>query len=348
MSSVKLKIISPEILLENVEYFSELINSLKIVSIFQTPRWGLVMHESFGYDPYLLLLSDEKGLHASLLFLMDRFTGRVQSIDGPCLDSPDTSLTDILIRTYKRIAYRLGAERVEFRLLPGLETSERVQIFSFRAVKHIDKRSDDIWKRLDKKSVRYSVKKAIRSGVKVYEAKTIKDYLDHVRLSYRSKIRGGMSLYDPEVKNFYKVISSIALHLKNNHKLFLAYLNGKVVATVLYLYNGNLAYYYDVGSDERYHKSAAPDYLMWYSIERLQALKIRTIDLMGLDPSSARSHFKRKFSDEILPNRGFIVSSPKFYIYTLKHYPYAIINFKHIFHSMLRHQLLRFANENKC
>jgi lipid II:glycine glycyltransferase (peptidoglycan interpeptide bridge formation enzyme) len=350
MHSIKVRIIDPKLLLERVKHYSQMVDSLKIRSIFQNPRWGLVMHESFDYDPYLLLLYDLGGsIVASLLFLMDKFTRRTLCLDGPCLDHPNVSLTDISIRAYRRVASGLGAERVEFRLLPGLETSERLQLFSFRAVKHIDKPLDDIWKSFSKQShVRYGVRKAIRSGIRVYEAGKLKDYLDHIRLSYGSKIYGGMSLYDPEVRDFYKIIKNGALYLKNNHKLFLAELDGNVVATVLWLYDGHLAYYYDVGLDRRYATYCAPDYLMWYSIERLHALGIKTVDLMGLAPSSSRSWFKRKFSDEILPNKGFIASSPKFFIYYIRHYPYTVKNFRTYLQSMLRHKLLSLTMKSRA
>jgi len=349
MSSVKLEVVQPDTLLESIDYFSQLVSSLKIRSIFQNPKWGLVMHDSFDYDPYLLLLYDAGGkVIASLLFLMDRSTRRTQSIDGPCLDNPTTSLTDALIRAYKRVALRLGAERVEFRLLPGLETSEKLQLFSFCGVKYLNKPLDDIWKGLDRKSVRNEIKRAIRSGVKIREAEKPKDYLNHIKFSYESKIYGGMSLYDPEVRGFYKVIKSIALHLKHKHKLFLANMDGNVIATVLWLYDDHLAYYYDVGLDRKYAKYYAPDYLMWYSIERLHALGIKTINLMGLDPSHRSSWFKRKYSDKILPNRGFIVSKPKFLIYYIRHYPYSIINFRTYLQSMLRHKLLSLTMKKKA
>jgi lipid II:glycine glycyltransferase (peptidoglycan interpeptide bridge formation enzyme) len=350
MCSTKVDVLNlSELSKAEVGYFSQLVDSLKIRSIFQNPRWSLVMHKSFGYDPYLLLLYDADGkVVASLLFLMDRSTKRIQSIDGPCLDHPSISLTDILIQAYRRIAYRLGAERVEFRLLPDLETSEKLQLFSFRSVKYLNKPLEDIWKGLDKKSVRNNIKRAIRSGVKIREAEKPKDYLDHIKLSYQSKIYGGMSLYDPEVRSFYKVINSIALYLKNNHKLFLANIDGNVIATALWLHDDHLAYYYDIGLDRRYAKYYAPDLLMWYSIERLHALGIKSIDLMGLDPSPSKSRFKRKYSDKILPNRGFIVSKPKFLIYYLRHYPYSVINFRTYLQSMLRHKLLSLTMKEKA
>ncbi|MBS7612454.1 GNAT family N-acetyltransferase, partial [Candidatus Bathyarchaeota archaeon] len=207
-------------------------------------------------------------------------------------------------------------------------------------VKHIDKPLDDIRKGLRRKSIRYEVRKAIHSGVKIYEAKKWKDYSDHIKLSYESKIYGGMSFYDPEVRGFYKVIKSIALYLKNNHKLLLAKVDGNVIATVLWLYDDRLAYYYDVGLDRRYAKYSAPDYLMWYSIERLKALGIKTIDLMDLDPSSSRLWFKRKYSDKILSNRGFIITKPLFFFRYMKHYPYSIGAYRIYLKSMLKHKLL--------
>jgi lipid II:glycine glycyltransferase (peptidoglycan interpeptide bridge formation enzyme) len=343
MCSAKVDVLNVSKLSEaEVEHFSQLVGSLKIHSIFQNPRWGLVMHDSFGYDPYLLLLYDADGkVIASLLFLMDRGSRRTQSIDGPCLDYPTTQ-TDVLIRLYKKVAFLIGAERVEFRMLPSLRSSENLQVFSFRGVKYLNKPLDDIWKSLNRKSVRSMINRAIRSGVKIHEAEKPKDYLDHIKLSYKSKIYGGLSLYDPEVRGFYKVINSIASHLKNNHKLFLANVDGNVIATVLWLYDDHLAYYYDVGLDRRYVKYSAPDYLMWYSIERLHALGIKIIDLMGLNPFHSSSHFKKKYSDKILLNRGFIVSKPKFFIYYIRHYPYSIINFRTYLQSMLKHKLLNF------
>jgi lipid II:glycine glycyltransferase (peptidoglycan interpeptide bridge formation enzyme) len=152
-----------------------------------------------------------------------------------------------------------------------------------------------------------------------------------------------MSLYDPEVRGFYKVIKNIALHLKNNHRLLLAKVDGNVIASKLFLYDGQLAYFYDTGLDRKYVKYSAPDYLTWYAIETLQKLGVKTIDLMGLHPTSSKSHFKRKFSDEILPNRGFITTNLKFYIYYMRYYAYSVKSFRTYFQSMLRHKLLSFT-----
>jgi len=330
MSLIKTKIIKHKDLLKGVDYLEKVVNSLKIGSIFQSLRWGLTLHNVFGYEIYLLLTyGSNSEVVASLLFLRDKYTGIVFCIDGPCLSYPDRQLVDSLVRACKRVAYALRAKRLEFRLLPGLETSESLQVLSFRGIKYIDKPLGEIWRSFSKKShVRYGVKRAIRLGVKIYEARSFQDYLEHIKLSYESKIHGGMSPHTPENRNLPKIIKNIAFYLRENHKLFLARVDDKIIATALWLYSNSRAYYYDVGMDREYKEYYAPYYLMWYSIEKLRLLGVKVIDLMKIDMSSSKSFFKRKYSDKILPNKGFRTTKPSFFWLYMRRYPYAIRAYK--------------------
>lgn len=340
------EIIGPEELKSNITYYCSMVNKLNVCSVFQDPRWGLVIDYAYGYKPYLILFSDSKGeVFSSILMHFDERSKRVLADDAPCAQSSNEYLIDVIINVYRRVVKALlNPLRIEFRIFPCFRTkSTMLRTFSYRATKFVNKPLDELWKGFKKKThVRYNVKKAERLGVKVYEASSERDYNIHIRLQYLSKFYGGLSPYDPHIKDFSKIIEGIKHYLQGNHKLFLAKIDNRVIATTLWIYDSNkkYAYYYDVGLDRRYKKYHAPDALMWYSITKLHSMGIRIIDLMGIDLHSKKSLFKKRYADIILPNKGFIFQNKLFFINYLKHYPYTLFNINIFLRSIIRHRTL--------
>lgn len=339
---MRIKIISSHELNENILYYSYMLDKLKLCSIFQDPRWGLILKNAYGFEPYLLLVYDSRDIIlASMLLIYDKKNNRVLVDDGPCTGDINPDIVDLIIKTYIKFAkLYLKAFRIEFRKFPYVESNYNNFItFSYRGIKNINRSLDDIWKSFKKRTnIRKNVRKAHKFGVRIMEAKTSFDYNIHIKLQYLSKIYGGLSLKDPFIRNYDKIILFIKEILQDNHKLYLAKIDDRIIASALWLFDNKrrYAYYFDVGLDRRFKNYFAPDALMWQSIVDLKKIGIKIIDLMGINLYSESSRFKKRYADILVPNKGFIIQKNIFYLKYLLNNTYIITSSYDLLRNMIR------------
>ena len=312
-------------------------------NIFQTIKWGRVCNSALGCKSYVIMARDAEKILGTLLFTEFLKTKHFIAEDGPVLISDDSQLFNQLYECYSSFCQKARCRRFELHILPYYSFSKTLKLFNWRATREIHGSLEEIWKGLDRKSIRHSIKTAMKKDVIIFQVTERDDYLHHLRLAKLSKIRGNCPLHlNPFVKNDRKLLNAIIDYLPNNHVLFCAKFRDQYIASALWLYFGKSAYYYDVGLDFNYKEFNAADFLMWRSIEFLNKLGIDKIDLMGLSSSSS-SMFKRKWSDELVSNRYFIWTRPDFYVAQVLSSPDSVLDIKHFLKSVIRHSKINRA-----
>jgi len=166
-------------------------------TIYHTPEWKTFLEKTFDYDSHYLFATDDSGSLVGLLPLFhvkSRLTGnRLCSVpfSHECGCLGDLSARSALIDEAIGISKQNHIDKIEIRNPVGREGFQEVNAFCT----HVLDLSEDpeyVWKKLDKGSVRWAIKKSENLGVTVTTSTHIEDLKEFYELNCATKQQLGV------------------------------------------------------------------------------------------------------------------------------------------------------------
>ena len=275
-------------------------------TIFHTIEWKKVLEETFGYKPEYLIVKDSEGriVGISPAFSVKTLFGKVIvsqpffEYGGPLVESGFEEAYKEILNFYKDTVENERIKYVELRILPIGEKEhayfdktgfvKQFKAFDF----YIDVKGKnfekDIWLGLytKKSRVRNSVKKAIKSGVRVVED-------DDIDIYYELYIKTIAKLGSPPYpKTLFK---NLKKYTKSSVRFTYAYLKDEPIAAMMSFPYNNRDLMVGLVSDENYKEYRANDLLYNEQIEYATKNKFEIVDLGRTRPDSPYERYKRKW-----------------------------------------------------
>ncbi|NQE53349.1 hypothetical protein C5S29_07125 [ANME-1 cluster archaeon GoMg3.2] len=251
----------------------EFLEKSESATIYHTPEWKEVLEKSFGYKPYYLFAEDEENKLCGILPLFQvksLLTGnRLVSLPfsyicGPIADSDD--ILRGLVSDAKRLCDELRCRYLELKLqeqLPsiGLNLTENDCYSTF--ILMLSSKTEEVWRRFSKKSVRWGITKSEKDGVRVRLASTVDDFKFFSELNQKNKKGKGVPTFPfTFFQNIWQRMYPVGCV-----DLYLAELNGERIAGAIFLkFRGTITYAF-AASDDRYLMHRPNNLVLWRAIE---------------------------------------------------------------------------------
>jgi serine/alanine adding enzyme len=268
---------------------------------YHLPEWQAVLKESLGQKPYYVFARSPEGKLTGILplfHLKSILTGsRLISLPfanacGPIADSPDT--IEALVNRAKGLRDEMKCQYLEIRMTKPLSPSlELNDYFSTYVVELSEPQA--MWKKLDKR-VRWVVDKARKGGTVVKIDNSDKGLQAFYDLNLRTKRRLGVPAH---TIGFFKAMRK---HMNPYFRIYLAEVEGKVIAGALDLsFNGVVGYAY-AASDSSYLQYYPNDAIAWQAIQDSSHEGFRQFDFGKTSSDNVGlAQFKKKWGAEKRP-----------------------------------------------
>ncbi len=246
--------------------WNEFLDHCQEASIYHTPQWKKFIDETFNYKPHYIFAKDSNGIVVGMLplyYVKSILTGKRLSstpFSHVCgyIGKPEAAgeVMNEAIRLYGS----LNPDYIEVKNQVDMSSFQRVNSFST----YVLELSSDIeatWKKLDKGSVRWAIKKSEKSGIKVDLAKepeAIKKYYELNVLTKRELGVPGHTL---------KFFENMFKYLGDFLRLYLVEYEGERIAGGIFeLYKDTVFYGYGA-ADSRHVKLYPYNAFIWESIK---------------------------------------------------------------------------------
>ena len=292
----------------NYNEWNDFLKTRKGATIFHTIEWKKVLEETFGYKPEYLMVEDSKGniVGISPAFAVKTLFGRV-IVSQPFCEYGGAVVEKGFEEAYKEILnfYRDKVENerikyVEIRVLPDGGNEYKYKYFDnigfvkqFKAFGfYIDVKGKDfekdIWQGLytKKSRVRNSVRKAIKSGVRVVED-------DDIDVYYELYIKTMAKLGSPPYPK--TLFENIKKYAGSSVRFTYAYLKEIPIAAMMSFRYNNRHLMVGLVSDKNYQEYRANNLLYNEQIEYATKNKFEIIDLGRTRPNSSYERYKKRW-----------------------------------------------------
>ena len=287
--------VNPDI---TVEEWRTYVGSHPEGTYFHLPEWQAVIKESLGHRPFYIFARNEEGRLCGVLPLFQirsALTGnRLVSLPfanacGPVAHSKDA--IEALVNRAKGLCDELKCRYLEIRMMKTSSLGLNVNEYYLN---HIIELSEPqvMWKRIDHRA-RGAVTKARKLGVVVKVDNSAEGFEVFYGLNLRNK-RGLGAPGHPS--DFFKAIHK---HMNGHLHLYLAEVQGKVVAGAIGIsFNGLVAYSY-AASDSNFLQYHPNDAITWQAILDSSNEGYRSFDLGKMSPDNVGlAQYKKKFGAE--------------------------------------------------
>jgi CelD/BcsL family acetyltransferase involved in cellulose biosynthesis len=230
-------------MLEIVKQISEdewkrFLNKRSDATLYHTPEWRAFLEKTFGYEPTYLFATDKSGQLTGILplfYVKSRLTGNRLcsapfSHDCGCLGGG--FVRSALIDEALALKDKFRVDGIEIRSAVDDTRFQEKNTFCTHVLE-LSQRPEETWKRLDRSSVRWAIKKAERSGVSVASSKNEEDLKEFYELNCITKQKLGVPCHP---WNFFKDMFSI---LDGHVQMYLSRHEGCIIA------GGIMEYYKD-------------------------------------------------------------------------------------------------------
>ena len=246
--------------------WKEFLEKSQSATIYHTPEWKNILDKRFGYTPYYLFAKDECGTIVGLFPLFNiksRITkNRLCSIPFSHICGPigDETAVNLLINEGINLYGNLNVNHLEIRDSVGFEGFHRQNAFS-TYISELSPNIEEVWKKLDKGSVRWAIKKSRKSVVSVNTTRNIEDLKAFYELNCMTKKEIGVPCHSWE---FFK---NLFTFLTDNVSLYVARYNNEIIGGgVIEYFKDTVSYGYGA-ANPRYLKLHPYNAFIWKSIE---------------------------------------------------------------------------------
>ncbi len=250
----------------NADEWHEFLQIQGDATLYHTPQWKAFLEKTFGYKPCYLFATDESGQLIGMLPLFEvksRLTGnRLCSVpfSHECGCLGNSAARTALIYEAVALKNRSHLEKIEIRSAVENPHFQEKNAFCTHILK-LSQNLQETWKRLDKGSVRWAVKKSEKLGVSVASSSNIEDLKEFYELNCLTKQNLGVPCHPWK---FFKNLFSI---LEGYVRMYISRYKGNIIAGgVIECYNGRVLYGY--GAADPSHLELHPyNAFIWKSIE---------------------------------------------------------------------------------
>ncbi|MCH7760266.1 GNAT family N-acetyltransferase [candidate division TA06 bacterium] len=278
------------------------VNSHPYGTIYHHSAWQEVIEQTYHHTPSYWVLEDENhSIRGGIAFFLIRspLTGN-RAVSLPYSDSGDP-LVDTVHDL--RVLFRTLREEMD-------ENLSYFEIRTFRGSAMLDNRlfqkkdyyksflldlnnsTEDLWKGFHPKAVRYAIRKAERSGIRIREGKDERDMQTFYRLHVKTRRRHGVP---PQPYAFFQNIWKILVS-KGLAFLLLAEVKGKEIAGSLFLHHNKTLYHKFNSSDPEFLHYQPNHLLLWTAIQRGCQEGFQWLDFGRTSPDNqGLMEFKRRW-----------------------------------------------------
>jgi FemAB-related protein (PEP-CTERM system-associated) len=240
-------------------------------SVFHSSSWLRVIREAYSFEPLLYISRNVNGEISGVLpffvtkspLLGKHMVSLPFSDYGGALFSDSNGVTDFLTQVMSK--HKRHMDYFEIRNAVPESSGMYRQSSYKRHVLQLFPDPKDNMKKIDKRTIQYSIRKAQREGVVVSEENNQKGLEEFCRLNRMTRKKHGLP-YQPELffeKLFEHLIS------KGDASILLATCDTLVIAAGLFLKFNKFVYYKYNASDPNYLTKKTPNHLLtWHAIER--------------------------------------------------------------------------------
>jgi FemAB-related protein (PEP-CTERM system-associated) len=302
-----LEVLGPEDV--NVEEWRRFVTNCPSATVYHLPEWSRILEKSFGYKSFTLWAKDKDNQIRGMLplsLVKSPLTGsRLVSLPFSHICGPigiTTAGVVPLIEEAKRISRMLKCDHLEIRMMGNEAQSDGSSVWLQHGFEidgqfstYVLKLSspEEVWKKLDSKSVRWAIRKAQKDGVIVKKTDSLSDIRLFYDLNLRTKRRLGVPGH-PE-----RLFIEMLRELGAQSQLYLAEFQNKVIAGIVTLKLNDWVLYAYGASDSNYRMHQPNDLLVWTAVEESCQLGHKVFDF-GRVSSAERglSMFKRHWGTE--------------------------------------------------
>lgn len=268
-----------EIVINNVseDSWKEFLKRAPGATVYHTPEWKRVLEKSFGYKPYYIFAIDETGEIRGFLPLM-LVRSRVFGSRLSCLPlahrcgyiGNPASLAWVLNSAIELYNKKLGNGTLEIRDLSEGYFEESYNFSTY--ILELSDSIDEVWRKLDKSSVRWAIKKATKLGVNVEISNNPEDIKVFYELNCQTKKKKGVPCHP---LRFFK---SLFRYASQYSQLYLVKVKGDIIGGgVMLLFRDTVIYGYGAARDSmlKYYPYHA---FLWKAIEDAIRKEFRFFD----------------------------------------------------------------------
>lgn len=239
-------------------------------SPFHLSGWIKTIHDTYSFEPFLYVLKNESGNISGVspfFFIRSVFTGtRVVSLPfsdycGPLCTNEEEE-NDFLERIIKERKNRI--RYVEIRGVLSKNSGFIEYNYYKRHTLQLFPDPRKVLKKVDKRTIQYSIRKAQKSGVEVREENNQQGMEEFQRLNKLTRMKHGVP---SQPSNFFKgLLENIVL--RGNASILVALYDSKVIAAGFFLKCKDTFYYKYNASDPDYLSKVTPNHMLtWHAIE---------------------------------------------------------------------------------
>jgi hypothetical protein len=261
----------------SIDEWNDYASSHVYSTVYHLTEWSTVLEKSFGYTPFHLFSKNKDGKLSGVLplVLTKSFGTRNHLVSlpfshmgGPIADS-EIALLDLQEKA-KNICDLLKCKYVEIKTMNNLQDSNIDSLWinnGFEINKQFSTYLLDlsipekVWKKLDPKSVRWAIGKARKDGVIVKKSNSVIDINHFYHLNLKTKKRIGVPGHPKCLfTNMFNILG-------DKCTLYLAELNGEIIAGIITIKFKDTVLYAYGASDDKYRTHQPNSLLVWTAIE---------------------------------------------------------------------------------
>ncbi|MEI6040057.1 MAG: GNAT family N-acetyltransferase [Candidatus Berkelbacteria bacterium] len=237
-------------------------------TIYHLPSWQKVLIQALGYEPYYLFCfgpdREIKGL-LPLVTIKSLVTGnRLLALPFSYICSPlaiNTQVEQALISKAKELQKQTKSSYLEIRIIePKKYDMTESHYFSTCQI-DLSLTVEEIWKKLDKGSVRWAINKAKKDGVEVVKVNSFEDFRSYHDLNQVTKRNLGVPAHP------MKFFENIYQEMPQNVDIYFAKYKGKIIAGIFNLVFKDTIINAYGASNKKFLKYHPNNLLAWQAIE---------------------------------------------------------------------------------
>jgi hypothetical protein len=258
-------------------------------SIYHSSFWFGILKQTYSFTPFYYSLTDgnNKLIGIIPLFLVKSFLTGNRMVSLPFSDfcGPIFLKVEDKEKCINKIIQMYRSQVKYFEIRSAEISNSNLTSHNYYKLHRLDLSDDpkEIMKMVDKKTIQYSIRKAIREGIKIKEENTLKGIKEFYRLNILTRKKHGVP---PQPFKFFKNILDLLI-LKKMGSILLATYEGKYIAAGIFLNFKDTVYYKYNASDPAYLSKTTPNHLLtWHAIEHACLNGYRFLDFGRTSPDN--------------------------------------------------------------
>ena len=288
------------------------VNNHRYGTIYHHSAWKEVIEQTYHHTPSYWILEDENNsIQGGIAFFLIR-----SSLTGNrAVSLPYSDIGDPLVETERdtlRLLQSAGKEMdnnlayYEIRTFRGSEmfngTFFRKKDYYRSFLLDLDNSPESLWKRFHPKAVRYAIRKAERSRIRIREGEDEREMKIFFQLHCKTRRRHGIP---PQPFTFFHNIWKVLISRKLAF-LLLAEVGGKVIAGSLFLRHKKTLYHKFNASDPNFLNLQPNHLLLWTAIQSGCEKRFKWLDFGRTSPDNqGLMDFKKRWGTCEIPTPYF-------------------------------------------